>query len=531
MPFPFLDPRSVAGKELRVDEACDVLVIGGGPAGLAAAIEAAEAGASVILVDENPVPFARMGEDVPLHFGGGMSPLAQNRNAMTEAWISSEPRIEEALEAGVDVRLGTAAFGLYANGESVGWLPGLCAGLVDAERTWLVGAARVVVATGARDMGLAFPGWEKPGVLGATAALRLATRYGALSARRVVVLGSTADAMATALGLAEAGIAVAALVEQAGVPAGPAELAARLRALGTEILLGHGVRGAIGRDAVEAVAVVPVGPDGRPAGPERTIPCEAIVLGIGSVPVLDLLDAVGVPVRFRAERGGFVPVLGPAGETAVAGISVAGDVAGIWAAKTLDRRVAEAEGRAAALGIPFAASPVSSEAYDLAAYRLAWVRTAVVEAAGEPHVCQCEEVTAREILEVRPPRYLGAPVDRRNDRSLRSLLGTGPPHPDQVKRLTRAGMGPCQGRRCREQVACLLALGTGEPLAAVPLAGYRAPVRPLPLALAADRREPAAMTAEWDTWFGIAPQYRLAHELPPLYTVAAGNPAGPVASE
>ena len=92
-------------------------------------------------------------------------------------------------------------------------------------------------------------------------------------------------------------------------------------------------------------------------------------------------------------------------------------------------------------------------------------------------------------------------------------------------------MGPCQGRRCREQVACLLALGTGEPLASVPLAGYRAPVRPLPLALAADRQEPAAMTAEWDTWFGIAPQYRLAHELPPLYTVAAGNPAGPVASE
>ena len=92
-------------------------------------------------------------------------------------------------------------------------------------------------------------------------------------------------------------------------------------------------------------------------------------------------------------------------------------------------------------------------------------------------------------------------------------------------------MGPCQGRRCREQVACLLALGAAVPLAAVPLASYRAPVRPLPLRLAADRDEPSDMTEQWDTWFAIPPQYRRDDELPPLYTVAAGNPRGPVASE
>ena len=69
------------------------------------------------------------------------------------------------------------------------------------------------------------------------------------------------------------------------------------------------------------------------------------------------------------------------------------------------------------------------------------------------------------------------------------------------------------------------------PLGAIPLAGYRAPVRPLPLRIAADLHEPPDMTAEWDTWFGIAPQYRLAAELPPLYTASAGNPEGPVASE
>ena len=135
------------------------------------------------------------------------------------------------------------------------------------------------------------------------------------------------------------------------------------------------------------------------------------------------------------------------------------------------------------------------------------------------------------VLEVRPPRYLGVTSDRRNDRSLRSLLGDGPPNPDQVKRLTRAGMGACQGRRCREQVAALLALGAGTGLADVPLAGYRAPVRPLALRLAGDANEPAAMSAEWDTWFGIPAQYRLAADLPSGYTVATGSPAGPIASE
>jgi hypothetical protein len=141
----------------------------------------------------------------------------------------------------------------------------------------------------------------------------------------------------------------------------------------------------------------------------------------------------------------------------------------------------------------------------------------VVEAEVEAYVCQCEEVTAREILEVRPPRYLGWPGSKRNDNDLRSLLGEGPPNPDQVKRLTRAGMGLCQGRRCREQVAALLALGAGVPLAEVPLATYRAPVRPLPLGLAADTSEAPAMAEQWEVWFGIPSQWQ------PPWEIEAGT--------
>ena len=167
----------------------------------------------------------------------------------------------------------------------------------------------------------------------------------------------------------------------------------------------------------------------------------------------------------------------------------------------------------------------------LAGYRTAWVRAAVIRAAGEPHVCQCEAVTARDILDVRPPRYLGWPEDRRNQRDLAELLGAAPPHPDQIKRLTRAGMGLCQGRRCREQVACLLALGSGMPLESIALASHRAPVRPLPLATAADAAEQAEMTAHWDTWFGMHSQYLPPWDVPAAYTAAGRDVDGEVASE
>jgi hypothetical protein len=122
-------------------------------------------------------------------------------------------------------------------------------------------------------------------------------------------------------------------------------------------------------------------------------------------------------------------------------------------------------------------------------------------------------------------------ADRRNARNLRSLLGDRP-HPDQVKRLTRAGMGPCQGRRCREQVAALLALASGLPYGAIAPASHRAPVRPIPLRLAAAASsESAAMAQHWDTWFGMPAQYVPFWEVPQEYTAAARPQDGEEPSE
>jgi thioredoxin reductase len=540
--LPAHDPVSVAGKSVEVAERVQLLVIGGGPAGLAAATEGARLGLSVILVDENPVSYAAMGDDVPLHFGQAMSAEARNRNAVLDRFVASEPAIEAAFEAGVDVRLGTACWGLYVRGPSARWLPdGVTAGLVEGERSWMIAADRVVVATGRRDMGLAFPGWEMPGIMGATAAVALATRYGAFAPRNVVVLGATTEALHTASALVAAGVTVAAIIEQAGEAPAPAASVAAFRERGTEILTRHVVREAVGRDGVEAVMVSALGHGGVPERAERRIDCDGVVLAVAAVAMIDLLDALGCAIAFQPERGGHAPLVDADQHGSLPAIFAVGDCAGIWPEKSVDRTLSEREARRAAAAVardlglavdmPDPAPAPIATAHDPGAYRLAWVRASVIEARGEPHVCQCEEVTAREILEVRPPRYLAWNERLRNDRSLSALIGEGPPDPDQIKRLTRAGMGPCQGRRCREQVAALLALEGAVPLSSIPLATHRAPVRPLPLGVFGLVPEAEAQAEHWDTWFGMHAQWRPFWEVPERYTVATNDASGPVVSE
>ncbi|HEX4268673.1 MAG TPA: hypothetical protein VHY36_12350, partial [Steroidobacteraceae bacterium] len=144
---------------------------------------------------------------------------------------------------------------------------------------------------------------------------------------------------------------------------------------------------------------------------------------------------------------------------------------------------------------------------DIERERSAWVRAMTLRSTAAPFVCQCEEVTAAEVLELRPPRYLHWRDDTPEAWRPGLVDPQGSPHPDVVKRLTRAGMGPCQGRRCREQIAALMALGTGSALADVPLATYRPPVRPLRLAQLAALPEAAAMGEGWESWFGIPSQW------------------------
>src|SRR6185437_1258659 len=538
------DPASVAGKQPPIDEATDLLIVGGGPAGISAALTAAGAGVRVTLVDENPVPFQTMGEDVPLHFGGRMAATVANRNAVLESMLAARPQLAEAIDAGVDVRLGTAVWGLFPQRPTAGWIDGHVAGLADEDRVYLLRFKQAVIASGCRDMGLAFDGWQRPGVMGAASAYRLATTYQALESRTAVLVGSGTEALLIGNALMEAGVRIAAVVEQAARVAGPADLAARLAANGARLFTRQVVEQTIG-DPQGVVAVRLARIDGNGAhlsDPGERIECDTVVLAVAAIPAIELLEATGCAMSFQAARGGHVAVIDAAQRTSLPFLYAAGDCAGVWPSKSLCDGIARREGRIAAVAalraLGAAADGPSEEPVspdpplrDVAHERLAWVRATTLQAAATPFVCQCEEVTAAEIMGLRPPRYLGWRRDAGESWRLGSVDPQGVPDPDVVKRLTRAGMGPCQGRRCREQVAALMALGTGSALADIPLATYRPPVRPLRLGALAALPEVAAMAEHWDSWFGMPSQWIPFWRVPPAYTVAGRCTAEPVGGE
>jgi thioredoxin reductase len=489
------DPGAIDGKLAAPEEHAAVLVIGAGPAGVAAAIEAARLGSSVVLIDENPVDPQLMGLDTPLLYGGRMTGAVQRRGI--ERLVAANPALEEAAELGVDVRLGVTAWGLYVAGPALRGLPAPMVGLADAERSWMCGFDRLILATGARDIAMAFPGWDQPGVVGANGLHALVRRYDAFAGQRIVVLGSGEIGVATALMAHERGLEVAAVIEALPHSPASADTLEALAALEIPVMTGLTPSRAVG--GRDGVALLSLAADGD----EIAIECDTICLALGVAPAIELLNAAGGRLEPDTHRGGHAPAL-EGWATSLPGVFAAGDCAGLAGSETA---AAEQGRQAARQALGAAAEGAPRRGPDAWAYQSAWFAALTRGADPAMIVCQCEAVTRGDLLEARAPRYLGDPTAAARARGLGSLLADGPPNQDQVKRLTRAGMGPCQGRRCREQVALTLAQAAGIPVAEVPLALHRPPVRPLPLQVMADWQETAAMTEGWEIWFAIPGQW------------------------
>ncbi len=467
------DRFSIEGKFPPPRETVEAVVIGAGPAGVSVALDLARSGARVVLIDENPVSPAMMGDDTPLFWGQRMTGAVQSPGRMLEQVFAATPGLEEAFDLGVDVRLGVTVWGGFMNGPGLASLPQPVLGLADAERAWTMGFERLIIAAGSRDLVLGFPGWDQPGVMGAQALHSLLVRYDAFAGHRLVIAGSDTLALSTARLALDRGLDVAAIVEVRDRLQGPDDQISALAARGVAFHTGTTiVRTHAGRSGVEAVSLTPVGAPGQPI----LIACDTLCLAIGTVPMIELFSGLGANLTFDAQRGGHVPRLDADGLTSLPGVSAAGDCAGV------------------------------TQGGDTA-YHTDWARALAGQGDGTVIVCQCEAVSRDDLTDVQPPAYLGPRSPAQARRDLKTLLADGPGNQDQIKRLTRAGMGVCQGRRCREQIALTLARESQTPLSDLPLAGYRAPVRPLPLSLLAAEDEAAPMSENWDVWFGIPSQW------------------------
>jgi len=314
-------------------------VVGSGPAGLCAAIEAAKAGARVVLLDENERPGGQLFKQIHRFFG------TSDHYAGERGYEIGRKLLAEVQQLGVGVRLSTVVWGAFEG-------PVLACASSDG-RSCHLPADRVILATGASELAASFPGWTLPGVMGAGAAQTLANLHRVLPGRRVLMVGSGNVGLIVSFQLMQAGAKIAAVVEAAPHIGGWLVHAARLRRGGVPILTRHTIVEATGRDQVTGAVIAQIDEAGESVpGTERHLRADLVCLAVGLRPQTELARMLGVKMIDDPARGGRVPWRDEQMRTSDDRVYIAGDLAGIAEASTAmeEGRIA---GRAAAASLGY----------------------------------------------------------------------------------------------------------------------------------------------------------------------------------
>ncbi|MFD9514845.1 sarcosine oxidase subunit delta family protein [Streptomyces mirabilis] len=442
---------------------CDLLVVGAGPAGLAAAAAAARSGARVILADDQP------------ELGGSLLGSGELLD-----WAEE---IGALLEAAPEVRVlrRTTVFGHYDDNHLLAverrtnHLGAEAPEHVSRERVWRIRARRVVLATGAHERSLAFADNDRPGVMLAASARAYVNRHGVLPGRHAVVFTTNDSAYVAALDLAATGVEVAAIVDTRPEPG---EWARRARESGIEVLSGHAVVGTEGAPRLTAVTAAPYG---ESAG-TREFAADLLLVSGGWNPVAHLFSQAGGKLRYDDTLGSFVP------GTCRQAVEVVGSANGV-----LDLARALAQGAAAG------ARAIEAEGYASEAPRLP-------DVAAEPHS------PAMQVFIV--PGAAGAPrfVDLQRDVTIDDLTratGAGLRSVEHTKRYTTAGTANDQGKTSGVLASGIVAELLGVDVSALGTTTFRPPYTPVSFATLAGRdrgalHDPVRVTAlhDWHVMHG-----------------------------
>ena len=421
----------------RMNAHCDVLVVGAGPAGLAAALAAGQGGARVILADEQGAPGGTL-QDVADTGRLGEATAAlktlDNVRVLTRTTVAGyfDHNFLTALERVTD-HLGPAA---------PAHLP--------RQRLWRIRAGRVVLATGAVERPLVFANNDRPGVMLASAARAYVNRFAVLPGRRAVVVTDNDSAYDSALDLHREGVRIAAIVDLRRD--GESGKSAEAREAGLELLAGHAVVDTGGRRRVRTALVARLDDDGSPAGPVRAFGCDLIAMSGGWNPAVHLFSQSGGRLRYDDALRAFLPDSSPQA------VRCAGAIAG--AADTLS---CIAEGRAAG-----AAEPVDGAAARMeVASPVPWAVPAR-NPAGEARrfVDFQNDVTAADIALAAREGYESV---------------------EHLKRYTTLGMGTDQGKTGNVTGLAILAQSLGLDIPEVGTTTFRPPYDPVTFGAIAGR--------------------------------------------
>jgi D-hydroxyproline dehydrogenase subunit alpha len=459
----------------------EIIVVGGGPAGLAAALEAQAAGADVVLIDEYLTLGGQYYKQVPDGFTL-KSAKAEGAELGEGAELIARLRASK-----IETLLGALVWGIFDE---------RTVALFHNDKVERLRARKLIVAPGAQEAPVAFPGWTVPGVLTGGAAQALMVSQRILPGQRVVLAGAGPLQLKVASQFVEAGAEVVDILEASSKP--PMSMENALRAFGHWGKMREGLEywlklkkaqvpyhphqvpvRALGTEALEAVVVADVDAEWRVIpGTERTLEADTLCLSYGFLPAPQLPRLAGCRIAYDEDSGGWVTRHDENQETSVPGVYVAGEVGGIGGAD-----VAEEQGRVAAIAALRALGKVPADGLrkqeEKSRARLAEARKfagltrdmmrlkpALFELmTDDTIVCRCEDVSVQAV---------------------RAALADGEPTVRAVKIRTRAGMGCCQGRMCGYLVSRLIARHTGAGLDRIEPDSPRPPVKPIPLgALAA----------------------------------------------
>lgn len=293
----------------------DLIVVGAGPSGLSAAIEAARRGLEVVVFDENEKPGGQLFKQIHKFFG------SKEHRAKVRGFVIGQQLLDEADAAGVKVVLNATVIGLYQDKEIVVRI---------GEEIRHYKANAVIIATGAAENMVTFPGWTLPGVIGAGAAQTMMNLHGVLPGKKVLMLGSGNVGLVVSFQLLQCGCEVVALVDAAPRVGGYGVHAAKVARTGVPFYLSHTIVKAEGEECVTGVTIAEVDSSFRfIPGTEKHFDVDTICLAVGLSPMSQLLKMAGCEMEDNPRRGGQVPICDTYGRTSLPGIFVAGDVSGI----------------------------------------------------------------------------------------------------------------------------------------------------------------------------------------------------------
>ncbi|MCR5395910.1 MAG: FAD-dependent oxidoreductase [Lachnospiraceae bacterium] len=293
----------------------DLIIVGAGPSGLSAAIEAAKRGLKVVVFDENEKPGGQLFKQIHKFFG------SKEHRAKVRGFVIGQQLLDEADAVGVEVVLNATVIGLYQDHEVVVKL--------GEEVTHFKGDA-VVIATGAAENMVTFDGWTLPGVIGAGAAQTMMNLHGVRPGKKVLMLGSGNVGLVVSFQLMQCGCEVVALVDAAPRVGGYGVHAAKVARTGVPFYLSHTIVKAEGEKEVTGVTIAEVDESFQfIPGTEKHFDVDTICLAVGLSPMSQLLKMAGAKMEDNPRRGGQVPICDEYGRTSIPGVFVAGDVSGI----------------------------------------------------------------------------------------------------------------------------------------------------------------------------------------------------------